>query len=154
MDMNTLTHDEIETAVSHIRSLNKEGEIMLLANKSDTYTDGFTSFGMEYGHWNMQTVSSKNKEDITFIKKELSQIAQHNAIDTNQVVITNARHLEALTLALSALEKTQSGLSTNLSGDFIAMDIRQAIHQLGSITGEITSDDLLGNIFKNFCIGK
>ncbi len=154
MDMNTLTHDEIETAVSHIRSLNKEGEIILLANKSDTYTDGFTGFGMEFGHWNMHTVSSKDKDDITFIKKELALIAQHNAIDTNQVVITNARHLEALTLALSALEKTQAGLSTNVSGDFIAMDIRQAIQQLGSITGEITSDDLLGNIFKNFCIGK
>lgn len=154
MDMNTVTNTEIELAISHIRSLNKEGEIMLLANKADTYTKGFTSFGMEFGHWDMSTVSANLKDDISFVKKELVRKSQLNTIDTNQVVLTNLRHLEALTLALSALEKTQLGLSSNLSGDFIAMDIRQAIHQLGSITGEITSDDLLGNIFKNFCIGK
>lgn len=154
MDIHTLSHDEIETAISHIRALNKDGEIMLLANKADTYSEGFTSFGMEYGHWDMATVSANRKDDISFIKKELVKKAQLNNIDTNQVVITNARHLEALTAALTALEKTHLGLTSNVSGDFIAMDIRQAIHQLGSITGEITSDDLLGNIFKNFCIGK
>jgi len=70
------------------------------------------------------------------------------------VVVTNVRHYEALSKANKSLLKVLEGLDNNITGDFLAMDIRQALHHLGEITGEITTDDLLDNIFSKFCIGK
>jgi tRNA modification GTPase len=69
-------------------------------------------------------------------------------------VITNLRHFEALKNAHLELQKVKIGLENNLSGDLLAMDIRQVLFHIGSITGDISSDELLGNIFANFCIGK
>ncbi len=66
----------------------------------------------------------------------------------------NSRHYDALIKALEEIQKVQYGLDSGLSGDLLAIDIRQALYHFGEITGEITSDDLLGNIFANFCIGK
>jgi tRNA modification GTPase len=68
--------------------------------------------------------------------------------------VSNNRHLEALQLSLEFVIKTTEGLNSGISSDFIAMDIRQALFHIGEITGEISTDDLLDNIFSNFCIGK
>ncbi|MFO7827177.1 MAG: tRNA uridine-5-carboxymethylaminomethyl(34) synthesis GTPase MnmE, partial [Bacteroidales bacterium] len=65
-----------------------------------------------------------------------------------------ARHYEALEKASVALQRAIDGLNSGITGDFLAMDIREVLHYLGEITGEITTDEVLGNIFKNFCIGK
>jgi tRNA modification GTPase len=70
------------------------------------------------------------------------------------LIISNARHHEALRKTAISLEQASHGLATNITADFVAMDIRQAMHFLGSITGDISEDDLLANIFANFCIGK
>jgi tRNA modification GTPase len=70
------------------------------------------------------------------------------------VLVTNLRHYQKLTETYEALNRVVVGLDSEITGDFLAMDIRQALHFLGEITGEITSDDLLENIFANFCIGK
>jgi len=70
------------------------------------------------------------------------------------VLVTNLRHYQKLTETNQALERVLTGLNSGITGDFLAMDIRQALHFLGEITGQITSDDLLENIFANFCIGK
>ena len=64
------------------------------------------------------------------------------------------RHFQALTQALSAIERVQTGLSTGLSGDFVSQDIRECLHYLGEITGQISNDEVLGAIFSRFCIGK
>ncbi len=69
-------------------------------------------------------------------------------------MVTNARHYEALTLAAESLARVLDGLRANLSGDFIAQDLRETIHHLSAITGTITTTDLLTSIFQNFCIGK
>jgi tRNA modification GTPase len=69
-------------------------------------------------------------------------------------IVSNARHLEALQRAQSSLTAAKNGLETGITGDFVAMDIRQALFDLGSITGDISTEDLLGNIFSKFCIGK
>jgi tRNA modification GTPase len=74
--------------------------------------------------------------------------------DVNDVIITNVRHFEALDKALSAMHRAKTGLSSGMTGDLLAQDIREALHYLGEITGEITNDEVLGNIFRNFCIGK
>jgi len=75
-------------------------------------------------------------------------------INTNDVVISNVRHYEALTKALEAVQRVESDLSTGVSSDFIAQDIREILHHFGEITGQITTDEILGNIFGKFCIGK
>ncbi|MFT7158669.1 MAG: tRNA modification GTPase, partial [Parvicella sp.] len=81
-------------------------------------------------------------------------IIKKSSITQNDVIISNARHFEALKNAEMDLMKVSEGLNTSMSGDFLAMDIRQALYHLGTITGEVSTDDLLGNIFANFCIGK
>ena len=70
------------------------------------------------------------------------------------MIVTNARHYEALFHAQESIKRVITGIETNLSGDFIAQDLRETIHHLSSITGEITTTDLLTSIFKNFCVGK
>ena len=81
----------------------------------------------------------------------------HAGIDTlnsNQLVITNSRHYGVLVKALKEIDNVQEGIDSNLSGDLLAIDLRQALYHLGEITGQVSNDDLLGNIFANFCIGK
>ncbi len=72
----------------------------------------------------------------------------------NDTIVTNTRHYDSLLKAFEEIGKVKEGLEIGLSGDLMAIDIRQALYYFGEITGEITNDDLLGNIFANFCIGK
>ena len=72
----------------------------------------------------------------------------------DESVITNSRHYAALSNALAEIGKVQEGMDNQLSSDLLAIDLRQALFHLGEITGEVTNDELLGNIFANFCIGK
>ena len=99
-------------------------------------------------------LSAKYKKHTEKLEKALLRAANLPELNTDDVIVTNLRHYEALCKALEAIERVIEGLKTNLSGDFIAQDIRECIHYLGEITGEITVDEVLGNIFKNFCIGK
>jgi tRNA modification GTPase len=83
----------------------------------------------------------------------VAQITQ--GVDIQQeVIVTNARHVEELQKTATALQTASEGLENGTTGDFIAMDIRQGMYHLGNITGDISTDDLLGNIFSKFCIGK
>ena len=94
---------------------------------------------------------------LTHLKELEAEIVKRfhiGKVKQGDVVVTNSRHYEALRLTSEALERALSGLDGKVTGDFIAMDVRQALHYLGEITGEITTDDLLGNIFSKFCIGK
>jgi tRNA modification GTPase len=79
---------------------------------------------------------------------------QTGALRNNETIVTNTRHYDALLKALEALQKVQWGMDTGVSSDLVAIDIREALYFLGEITGEVTNDELLGNIFANFCIGK
>jgi tRNA modification GTPase len=88
------------------------------------------------------------------LEKVLLKAAGLPDLQADDVVVTNLRHYEALTKALASIRRVEKGLETHLSGDFIAQDIRECMHYLGEITGEISTDELLGNIFRNFCIGK
>lgn len=77
-----------------------------------------------------------------------------NKLDSGDTIITNARHYDSLNKAHSILLDVKNGLEINISSDLLAIDIRQALHNIGEITGEISNDELLGNIFGKFCIGK
>jgi tRNA modification GTPase len=99
-------------------------------------------------------LSAKTGEGIEDLKGRLLELINTGALRNNETIITNSRHYDALLKALNEIQKVGKGLHEGLSGDLIAIDIKQALFHFGEITGEITSDDLLGNIFANFCIGK
>jgi len=99
-------------------------------------------------------ISAKYKTGINTLLNQLAKLSQSGALTQNQTIISNARHFEALKNALNAINDVSKGLKHNLSSDLLAIDIRQALYYLGEITGEVTTDDLLSNIFANFCIGK
>lgn len=99
-------------------------------------------------------VSAKEKDNIEQLKTLLSNKVKEGLLHNKDIVVSNSRHFEALTKALAHIVRVQEGLEISLSGDLLAMDIRQALIHLGEITGEITTDDLLDSIFRDFCIGK
>ena len=100
------------------------------------------------------TISAKQGDNIDGLKNILVETMKGEFDLSEDTIVSNARHNEALLKTAEALEKALQGLETDLSADFVAMDIRQAMFELGQITGDISTDDLLGNIFSKFCIGK
>ena len=99
-------------------------------------------------------ISAKTGFGIEQLTDKLLSLINIGALRNNDTIVTNSRHYDALLKALEEIHKVQQGMDDGLSGDLMAIDIRQALYHFGEITGEITSDDLLGNIFANFCIGK
>lgn len=99
-------------------------------------------------------ISAKKPEDIEKLKRNIRIFSQSFKIGTNDILLTNVRHFEALSNALESLKKVDEGMKENLSADLLADDLRQALHHIGSITGEVTNDEVLNNIFSRFCIGK
>jgi tRNA modification GTPase len=99
-------------------------------------------------------ISAKEKTGLEDLRNILSEIVEKDKLSSDDVIITNIRHYEALLHVSESLGRVLEGLENKIPEDFIAIDIRQAIHYLGEITGQITSDEILGNIFKKFCIGK
>jgi tRNA modification GTPase len=99
-------------------------------------------------------ISASNKTNISELKDKILSTFQVKTVKSGDVVVTNLRHYQQLLLTHEALNRVLNGMADQVTGDFLAMDIRQALHYLGEITGTITSEDLLANIFSKFCIGK
>jgi tRNA modification GTPase len=99
-------------------------------------------------------VSASLGTNLSLLEQALIDVSGFAEADQNDVIITNVRHYEALEKALSAMQRAHDGLISDVPTDLLAQDIRETLHYLGEITGEITNDEVLGNIFKNFCIGK
>ncbi len=102
----------------------------------------------------LETISAKEKLGIDDLKNQLLSFVNTGALRNNETIVTNTRHYDSLLKALEEIQKVKFGLSSNLPSDLMAIDIRQALYYFGEITGEVTNDELLGNIFANFCIGK
>ena len=100
------------------------------------------------------SISAKTGAGIETLKSHILSLVQTGKLRNNDTIITNARHYDAIGNALQSIQAVRAGLESNISGDLLAIDIRQALYHFGLITGEISTDDLLGNIFTNFCIGK
>jgi tRNA modification GTPase len=99
-------------------------------------------------------ISASHLTNIDDLKHQILKHFEINAVKTGDVLVTNLRHYQNLLQTNEALNRVLDGMDRNITGDFMAMDIRQALHYLGEITGTITTDDLLENIFSKFCIGK
>jgi tRNA modification GTPase len=102
----------------------------------------------------LETISAKQKIGIDELKNTLLSFVNMGALRNNETIVTNTRHYDSLLRALEEIHKVKWGLDVGLSSDLMAIDIRYALHYFGEITGEVTNDELLGNIFANFCIGK
>lgn len=88
------------------------------------------------------------------LKNTLLSFVNTGALRNNETIVTNTRHYDSLLKALEEIQKVNYGLQTRLPSDLMAIDIREALYHFGTITGAVTNDELLGNIFANFCIGK
>jgi len=99
-------------------------------------------------------ISAKENTGLDKLRAELGRVVEKENLGSDSVIVSNIRHYEALLRVSESLDRVMEGLKNKIPEDLIAIDIRQAIHYLGEITGEITTDELLGNIFRNFCIGK
>ena len=139
--------DEVERVKSWTNDLNNEfpeKRIIPVLNKIDVAPTG--------SDW--LQISAKEGIGITSLKEHLVKAVEGDFDLAEETIVSNTRHYDALLRTAEALEKALEGLETGVTGDFVAMDIRQAMYELGQITGDISTDDLLGNIFAKFCIGK
>ncbi len=119
-----------------------------IANKSDLLNIGPSQVEE---HWYM---SARDDEDVQDLKSHMFEKVVNEIQTDGDVVVGNLRHLQSLKESKGALERVLNGLDNETPSDLVTMDIREALYQLGLITGEVTTDDLLENIFRNFCIGK
>jgi len=147
----------ISERITKIRNRITDQYLIIAANKSD--------IGLPETIDKLKRIQLNSTEKVVFIAAkqktnldELIQEMQHaislDSISEDAVIVTNVRHFEALSKALESIERVQLGLDNLISGDFLAQDIRECLLYLGEITGEISNDEILGHIFKNFCIGK
>ena len=99
-------------------------------------------------------LSAKQKTGISDLKDQLLNFVNSGELRNDETIVTNSRHYDSLIKSLEEIQKVQHGMKMGLSGDLLAIDLREALYHLGNITGEVTNDELLGNIFSSFCIGK
>ncbi len=157
-DENDTTPQEV---ISFIKEVHRSDlKIFLLKTKTALLNQKYSDFEAELKqnlvpHYTdtLIGISAKEGVNISLLKSEIATYA-NRITSTNGMVITNLRHYEALVNAQNEIRKVQEGLEVNLSGDLLAIDVRETLYHLGSITGQVTNDEVLGNIFANFCIGK
>ena len=159
--------DSLQFTVDSLKSLKVETEkiknkfpskpIVVVANKADLLTETqISKLEEQLTTYNLQlvTISAKQKTGIDELKATLLSFVNTGALRNNETIVTNSRHYDSLLKALEEIAKVRYGLEQGISSDLMAIDIREALYYFGEITGEVTNDELLGNIFANFCIGK
>ena len=156
IDLTTPT-EEINTLAQSIIPKLVDKHVLLLLNKSDLLSE---SEREEKQHLLPELkaerlfISAKKRQNTDQLQQLLLKAADIPQIGEHDVVVTNLRHYEALMNALEAVLRVKEGLDTGITSDFISQDIRECMFYLGEITGQISTDEILGNIFSKFCIGK
>ena len=149
-DSNDTSFSEISSDLKSFKR--KDLSVLLVRNKIDINNTN-QKLITDLEKFELIEISANNSESVSLLKKRL--VDEINILNPyTNTVISNSRHYEALMKALKAIEEVNIGLKSDISGDLLSVDIRKSIEHLAEITGEITNDDVLGNIFANFCIGK
>ena len=147
----------ISQRIEKIRKRIDSQQLIIAANKMDRGLTETIS-GLEkmplLTNEKLVFIAAKQKKNLDLLISEMQHAVSLDSLSEDAVIVTNVRHFEALSKALESIERVQLGLENLISGDFLAQDIRECLHYLGEITGEISNDEILGHIFKNFCIGK
>lgn len=153
----TQLSEHMEWLTEKIQKKASDKKVILVFNKIDKITREetevldqlFSSFGDE-----KIFISAKQKINLHMLEDALLRASQIPEIQPGDVVVSNMRHYEALRKALISIERVTEGLESGITGDFLSQDIRECMHYLGEITGQISNDEVLWNIFGKFCIGK
>ena len=141
------------TEIEKIKNQYPQKTLLIIANKSDLYSpEQLAEIRVQIP--GVLATSAKLKIGIEELKDKLLSFVNTGALHNNETIVTNSRHYDALIKALEEIQKVQFGLQSGIPADLMAIDIRQALYFFGEITGQVTNDELLGNIFANFCIGK
>ncbi|MBY0436308.1 MAG: 50S ribosome-binding GTPase, partial [Cyclobacteriaceae bacterium] len=149
VDLANATLAEVQTELKALEGLN--APIIKIGNKLDKSQPGLVE---PLEKQDFLFISAIKKTNLDALHQRILSYFQIDRVRPGDVVVTNLRHYEALIQTNEALSRVLRGMDKGVTGDFLAMDVRQALHYLGEITGEITTDDLLENIFSKFCIGK
>ena len=150
-DANDTNIDEINNNIDKFKR--DDLSIILVRNKIDLSIQNTQLLKEVKSICNLLEIEATDPKSVESLKERLIKEVELLNPYTD-VIISNSRHYEALINALRAIEEVNEGLMNSLSGDLLSVDIRRSIEYLAEITGEITNDDILGNIFANFCIGK
>jgi tRNA modification GTPase len=153
-DPRETNEEELNQIIAHLQKSNiNNSKLLLVVNKSDeeivkNSTRTFANADQ------FIYISAKEQINIADLLNQLQIAANVNVVNTDEIIVSNIRHLEALQKTESALNRVMNGIDNPITSDFLASDIKQALYFIGEITGEITTDDLLETIFSKFCIGK
>ena len=148
---------EYITEIEKVKNKYPLKPLVIVINKSDLISSEETeSLLVQLETLNLKQIliSAKQKTGIDELKNTLLSFVNTGALRNNETIVTNTRHYDSLLKALDEIQKVKFGLESNLSSDLMALDIKEALYHFGLITGQVTNDELLGNIFANFCIGK
>ena len=143
----------LQQQITELKEKYPAKKILTIVNKADLLDKAQVN-ELNTNYSNLIILSAKNKTGIIELTNTLTQLANKGALSNNETIVSNSRHFEALNNAYTSIKEIQQSIDLNVSSDLFAIDIRQALFYLGEITGEVTTEDLLGNIFANFCIGK
>ncbi len=151
--------DAILVEVGKTRNQFPQKPILIIINKMDLISpEIITKIDSKLSTNNQQLttiyISARENIGVDNLKNQLLSFVNTGALRNNETIVTNTRHYDSLLKALEEIQKVNFGLQSNISSDLMAIDIREALYHFGMITGEVTNDELLGNIFANFCIGK
>ena len=145
--------ERLQVEIEKVKNQYPLKQLIVIINKKDTLSfENQSTINAELS--NALLLSAKTSEGVEDLKDQLLSLVNTGALRNNETIVTNTRHYNSLTKALEAVEKVKFAMADGISGDLLSIDIRDALDHFGEITGEITNDDLLGNIFANFCIGK
>ncbi|MAR43708.1 MAG: tRNA uridine-5-carboxymethylaminomethyl(34) synthesis GTPase MnmE [Flavobacteriaceae bacterium] len=125
----------------------KEKSIMLIFTKADLVKKQIKKTSLK-----KMLINTKEKKDVTYLKSKIIENLNQNF--SNKLIITNSRHYSALSLAKKEINNVKKGLKNNVPSDLLTIDLKQVLYHLGEVTGEVTNEDILSNIFSKFCIGK
>ena len=158
--------DNFITEIGKIQNQYPQKSLIVIINKRDLLSEEtFTAINTRIDNYKTELstvnrklftlfISAKQNIGIEELKNTLLSFVNTGALRNNETIVTNTRHYDSLLKALEEIQKVKWGLDAGISSDLMAIDIRSALYYFGEITGEVTNDELLGNIFANFCIGK
>ncbi len=153
VDASLLNVQTLKKNIDNLLSgIKKEVECIVIFNKSDKSDINLSDISL-HENVKMVSISAKQKINLTALTDLLQQHVNTTSLN-QQTVVSNARHYDALVKAKTAIISAEEGFALNVPTDLIAIDIRTAIYHIGAITGQVSSDEVLGHIFGNFCIGK
>jgi len=153
LTVDTVQLERLRVEVEKIKNQFPLKPVIIIGNKADKLTDNQKSIILT-AIPEVLLVSAKENVGVEELKDQLLSFVNTGALRNNETIVTNTRHYDSLLKALEEIQKVQFGIQSGIPADLMAIDIRQALYYFGEITGQVTNDELLGNIFANFCIGK